>query len=188
MVRPGQALDAEALTQIARRAGLAYFRVDADRNVVEMSPALERLTGFDAEEILGRSCLLVHRCTECLRGCGVFEQGLVSDKALELYRADGSTVRVRKSGRVLHDAHGRISGALEIVEPLEETGTAVGETAASENAASEPATPGTGAPESPEAARIQDALQRTRYNRTEAARLLGISRTTLWRKMNEHGL
>jgi PAS domain S-box-containing protein len=160
VVRPGEALDAEVLTQIARRAGLAYFRVDADRNVVEMSPALERLTGFDTDDILGRSCLRVHRCTECLRSCGVFDQGLVTDKALELYRADGSTVRVRKSGRVFVDDQGAISGALEIVEPLH----------------------------ADEATRIRDALQRTRYNRTKAANLLGISRTTLWRKMKEHGL
>jgi len=34
-----------------------------------MSPALERLTGFDATEIIGGSCLRVDRCTECLRGC-----------------------------------------------------------------------------------------------------------------------
>lgn len=176
MVRPGGMLDAEALVEIARRADLAYFRVDADRNVVEMSPALERLTGFAADEILGRSCLRVHRCTECLRGCGVFDQGLVTDKELELYRADGSTVRVRKSGRVFHDNDGSIAGAVEIVEPL---AAAV---------AREPSSAAGTAGEALDAARIRDALQRARYSRTQAARLLGISRTTLWRKMNEHGL
>jgi transcriptional regulator with PAS, ATPase and Fis domain len=39
-----------------------------------------------------------------------------------------------------------------------------------------------------EVGRIRVALERARYRREEAAKLLGISRTTLWRKMREHGL
>jgi transcriptional regulator of acetoin/glycerol metabolism len=41
-----------------------------------------------------------------------------------------------------------------------------------------------------EAARaaIQDALRRAQGNRAEAARLLGVSRTTLWKRMRELGI
>ncbi|NIP78686.1 MAG: AAA family ATPase, partial [Gemmatimonadetes bacterium] len=42
--------------------------------------------------------------------------------------------------------------------------------------------------EAAEAREILDALARTRYSRPDAARLLGISRTTLWRKMKQYGL
>jgi propionate catabolism operon transcriptional regulator len=35
---------------------------------------------------------------------------------------------------------------------------------------------------------VLDALQAARYNKSKAARSLGISRTTLWRKIREHGL
>jgi transcriptional regulator with PAS, ATPase and Fis domain len=42
--------------------------------------------------------------------------------------------------------------------------------------------------EAAEARDILDALARTRYNRQDAARLLGISRTTLWRKMKQYRL
>ena len=158
----------EALTTIARRADLPYFRVDANRDVVEMSPALEQLTGFSADDIVGRSCLRVHRCAECLAGCGVFDNGEVADKELEIYRADGSTLRVSKSGRAFFDEDGHVVGAIEVVEPL----------AAAADTASEPA----------EARRIRVALERARYNRSAAARRLGVSRTTLWRKMKTHGL
>jgi transcriptional regulator with PAS, ATPase and Fis domain len=41
---------------------------------------------------------------------------------------------------------------------------------------------------SPEAARIADALRRSGGSRARAAKLLGISRITLWRRMKEHGL
>ena len=36
--------------------------------------------------------------------------------------------------------------------------------------------------------RIRQALQKTRHNRSAAADLLGISRSTLWRKMKEFGI
>jgi transcriptional regulator with PAS, ATPase and Fis domain len=42
--------------------------------------------------------------------------------------------------------------------------------------------------EAAEAREILDALAQTRYNRQDAARVLGISRTTLWRKMKEYRL
>lgn len=168
--------DAESPAAIlAEMADLPYFRVDADRKVVELSPAMERLTGFAADEVVGRSCLNLHRCEECLQGCGVFDNGIVENRRLELYRADGSTVVVRKSGRVFFDADGDISGALEVMWPLEPETDA----ASRENLSSA---------EEGEVDRIRRALSQARYRRTEAARLLGMSRTTLWRKMREYGL
>ncbi len=44
------------------------------------------------------------------------------------------------------------------------------------------------AAEAAEARQILDALARARFSRQDAARLLGISRTTLWRKMKEYRL
>lgn len=45
-----------------------------------------------------------------------------------------------------------------------------------------------GAGDAAEGLRVQNALEAARWRREEAARMLGISRTTLWRKMREHGL
>lgn len=156
-------------TLLSELAALAYFRVDADRNVVEMSPAMERLTGFAASEILGRSCLRLHRCEDCLGGCGVFDDGFVRDRCVRLHRADGSTVDVTKSGCLYFGADGEIAGALEVVRPVGRV-------------------PGSVTMDSEEARRIRAALEKTRYNRTAAARILDMSRTSLWRKMREYGI
>ncbi len=103
---------------LADIADLAYFEVDADRNLVAVSPALERLTGFSAEEVLGRSCLTVNRCQECLKDCGVFRHGDVRDIPLKLFRADGTEIEVVKSGKVFRNDAGEITGAIEVVRPL----------------------------------------------------------------------
>ena len=103
---------------LADIADLAYFEVDAERNLVAMSPALERLTGFSAEEVLGRSCLMVNRCLECLTDCGVFRHGDVREIPLKLYRADGTEVEVIKSGKVFRNEAGEITGAIEVVRPM----------------------------------------------------------------------
>jgi len=160
----------ELLTELA---DLAWFEVDADRNVVAISPAMERLTGFAEADVLGRSCLRVHRCEECLKGCGVFDSGIVRDKHLELFRADGSLIGVSKSGRVFRDEQGRIQGAIEVVRPTAPASTSVDAPLDADEL---------------ESLRLRRALESARYRRSEAARELGISRSTLWRKMKQHGL
>ena len=158
------------LSLLGDLAQVPYFRVDADRVLVEVSPAMERVTGFAPEEVLGRSCLTLHRCQECLKGCGVFEHQSVLDKELELFRKDGTSVQVRKSGKLLRDEHGEVTGALEVVWIAQDGGDRAR------------------TPASEERVRIESALLRARYHRAEAAKALGMSRTTLWRKMRELGL
>ena len=82
------------------------FAVDGDKNIIAFGPEMERLTGYEATEVLGRHCLSALRCEQCLRGCGVFDYGAVTDVAMTLYRRDGSSIAVRKSGRALRTRDG----------------------------------------------------------------------------------
>jgi len=169
---PGWTPDVESLGLLGGLADLAWFQVDRDRNVVAMSDAMERLTGISREHAIGRPCIYLSRCHECLRHCGVFEEGRVLDYPLTLYAGNGQEIAVAKSGQVFLDAEGEIAGAVEVVSPL--TNGTVDERCMDR--------------ETREATRISQVLSETRYNRTEAAKVLGMSRTTLWRKMREYGL
>jgi PAS domain S-box-containing protein len=113
------------LQVLADVADLAFFQVDENRDIVSVSPALEQLTGFKAEDVVGRSCLTMIRCRECLRGCGVFEDKEVKDVPLTLYRADGSTVDVLKSGKAFVEDD-RVVGAIETVRLAEELSSGPG--------------------------------------------------------------
>ena len=161
----------ESLQVLGDLADVAWFQVNRDREVVALSSAMEDLTGISREKAIGRPCIYLSRCHECLQACGVFQQGHVEGHELTLYSEDGSEIPVSKSGQVILDEQGEIVGALEVVRPLDRP--RIGEPC--------------GAPPA-EVDEIQQALRETKYNRTLAANRLGMSRTTLWRKMREYGL
>jgi two-component system response regulator AtoC len=95
----------------------AVFAVDADRNVVLWSKGAERLLGFEAGDLLGQHCLKGSRCGACLQGCALAEHGQVHGALLEMYRADGGRVSVRKHARAFIDAQGRFQGGVELLVP-----------------------------------------------------------------------
>ncbi|HWN70971.1 MAG TPA: sigma 54-interacting transcriptional regulator [Haliangium sp.] len=95
----------------------AVFAVDRDRNVVLWSKGAERLLGFAARDLLGQHCLKGSRCAACMQGCGLVEHGVVQGAALEMYRADGGRVPVRKYARAFTDAQGQFMGGVEMLVP-----------------------------------------------------------------------
>lgn len=182
-MQPSAPQDLDALLELS---GLPVFAVDADRRITRWSPGIAALTGFSEEEVAGLPCLVGIRCNNCLSSCGVYELGEVRGAPLLIYRKDGRGVRVRKYARVLHDAEGRARGAVEILVSQEEP--LAGLDLAPRLEAAPPSPLAADAPDPAEARRIRQALDATRHRRVEAAKLLGLSRTTLWRKMKEHGI
>ncbi len=103
------------LAELMPDAGV--FAVDENRRIIYWSPGAEKLLGFKAEEVLGDYCLKSSRCEQCMKGCGISEHGEIGGIPIEMFRADGSTIRVRKWGRSFKDPQGRFQGGIEILLP-----------------------------------------------------------------------
>ncbi|MFN8574699.1 MAG: sigma 54-interacting transcriptional regulator [Gemmatimonadaceae bacterium] len=109
----------EVANTLASLAGVGWFQVDADRNITSVSPELERMTGFSAPEVLGKPCISLFRCRECLRGCGVFRHGRIDATQLTVFRKDGTEIEIVRSGMVTRDDEGRLTGAIETVRRVD---------------------------------------------------------------------
>jgi PAS domain S-box-containing protein len=103
----------------------AVFIIDAERRIVLVSDRAQAITGVSREEALGRDCLTLFKCRSCLAECGVFKHGSSDDVPLVLYGPDGEDVPVRKTARVVRDAHGEMIGAVEAFRPASDVVAAV---------------------------------------------------------------
>ena len=102
------------------------FTVDTGGKITGWNRAMERLTGYRAEEVLGQQCdilccstcerVVAERQAECY--CGLFSLGEVSNVECEVRRKDGASVPVLKNARVLLDDDGRPVGAVETLTDL----------------------------------------------------------------------
>ncbi len=99
-------------------AGVGFFRVDSQRNITAVSPELERITGFTEAEVMGKPCFSLLRCPNCLRGCGLFDEGRIHDARLGIFLKDGSELEVERSGVCVRDEHGGITAAVEALRPI----------------------------------------------------------------------
>lgn len=100
-----------------------YF-VDRDRKVTYWNKAAERLSGFTAQEVLGRGCaenVLRHVDAVgnelCLQGCplaGTMTDGRMRDAEVFMHHKSGHRVPVLVRATPMHDEQGRIVGAVEI--------------------------------------------------------------------------
>jgi PAS domain S-box-containing protein len=94
--------------------------VDPDGIILSVNNAFEQLTGYNQDEIIGRSCELL-KCDKCFgtraRGgdkhCELFKHGQVSHSRCVLQKKDGTTVHVLKNAAILKDKEGVVVGGVE---------------------------------------------------------------------------
>lgn len=175
------------------------FTVDAGLVIRSFSPRLERLLGIAAADAVGRSCQSVLRGTKCDTDCPMrwtLERGAVVERCSEIIRrGDRTGLPVSITTAFLHDPHGAVEGLIGVVRDnseverlrreISERSIQLREPQGAERPAggSAPA-----APRDAPAKHLRLVLEEHRWNASRAARSLGISRTTLWRRMKEHGL
>ncbi len=94
--------------------------IDMEGNIMSANPAAERLTGYLAEELIGKSCRMLN-CTGCkIKGrgpgeawCKLFSVGKSKNKKCLITHKNRRTVHIIKSASVLRDKHGNIIAAVE---------------------------------------------------------------------------
>ena len=101
--------------------------VDSMGVIVAANPAAERLTGYTADEMIGKSCRILN-CTGCkiigkgagTQWCGLFVRGAIRDKKCLITNKDHRSIHITKSASVLKDQNGEIIGAVEILADITE--------------------------------------------------------------------
>ncbi len=89
-----------------------YYRTDLDGRLIELSPSVEAMTGFRAEELLGESVARVYEHPDDRK---VFmkmllKYGRVQDYELRLRRKNGAIVDVSANSRLIFGPDGRPAG------------------------------------------------------------------------------
>ncbi len=100
-----------------------YF-VDRDRRITYWNTGAERITGYEAHEVLEHSCSegILRHVSEggyqlCLHGCplaGVMKDGKAREAQVYLHHKEGHRVPVLVKGSPIHDEHGEIVGSVEV--------------------------------------------------------------------------
>jgi two-component system, NtrC family, response regulator HydG len=101
--------------------------VDPRGKMVAANPAAERLTGYTADELIGKSCRILN-CTGCkiigkgagTQWCGLFSRGSMMAKKCLITNKDRRSVHIIKSASVLKDENGQIIGAVETLTDITE--------------------------------------------------------------------
>jgi len=101
--------------------------VGPDGTIVMVNDAFERVTGYTADEVIGRPCTLLE-CDACEgtmkasenRWCKLFDEGQVIKCRCHLLKKDGTYVSALKNASVLRDDNGVDLGAVEVLTDLSE--------------------------------------------------------------------
>jgi len=100
------------------------FIVDPDSRIIYWNKAVERMTGYPADEIIGQHCSILKgsTCTgEPLatgERCNILESDCINNRLCRIRRKDGSQVEILKNVSLLYDSTGELVGAIESVTDI----------------------------------------------------------------------
>ncbi|MBT4287094.1 MAG: sigma 54-interacting transcriptional regulator [Deltaproteobacteria bacterium] len=101
--------------------------VDPNGKILSVNPATEKLTGYTAEELVGKSCRILD-CSGCefldnelhKAWCKLFVDECVIEKECTIVDKQNKTIHVSKNASVLRDQNGIITGAVETITDISE--------------------------------------------------------------------
>ena len=128
--KPPAAEDARISNLLLESMADGVFTLDEKGRITLWNPAMERISGYRADEALGRSCGLLgfshcfgKKGPTSFNECGIYEKGSVDAKEYVLRHKDGHDVPVLKSARLVRDENDRVMGVVETVTDLTELRT-----------------------------------------------------------------
>ena len=101
--------------------------VDPEGVIISINKAMESITGYSKDELLGQSCAILD-CDTCFgtraeghdKYCALFKEGQVSRRKCMLRKKDGKPLYVHKNAAVLKDSDGRVIGGVETLTDITE--------------------------------------------------------------------
>ncbi len=101
--------------------------VDHDSTIVSVNKAMETLTGYSREELIGEPCTTIgcDACFHLVNGeriwqCQLFSKGDIFKKRCTFRRRDGGRVHVWKNATIFRDGDGKVIGGVETFTDLSE--------------------------------------------------------------------
>ncbi|MBW2621736.1 MAG: sigma 54-interacting transcriptional regulator [Deltaproteobacteria bacterium] len=99
--------------------------VSEDGTIVSINKAMEQLTGYTREELVGKSCEILN-CDICFKSrargkdkyCALFRKGLVEKRKCTVDNKLGRVIPILKNARVLKDDAGNVIGGVETLTDL----------------------------------------------------------------------
>lgn len=112
---PQQLLEHYPLEKLVQIVPAGLFLVNLDQEIVYWSEEAERITGYSAAEVVGRSCMQMHSdpcCYDCSLFDGRLDKPLIG-QACSFVHKDGRRLSLTKNIDLLHDSAGTIIGGIE---------------------------------------------------------------------------
>lgn len=110
-------VDSTGLKRILDCVGLGVFAVDTDWRIIFFSREAERITGFTAQEAMGRFCRDVFGSDRCVKKCHL-QQAMRSGRnvvkaRVEIVNRNNRRVPLEVTAAVLRDEQGTVLGGVE---------------------------------------------------------------------------
>lgn len=197
--RLSSALSREQYQSVLDSVSDAVVTINRDFVITSFNRAAEYMTGLNRVDAVGRVCYEVMRHSVCqhVTACPMtqlFGDGDGCDSLSQEHHIldrHNRPVTLRVSLRALRDSTGMIVGGVETFHAapaLETPGAWPTRPVAHAQTSSAPAAAGLPILEAAERRTIEDVLRRNHWNRAAVCEELGLSRTTLWRKMRKLGI
>jgi len=107
--------------------GDGVFAIDTEGRIILWNPAMEHITGYLAEDVMGKGCRILgfnncfgKECPKDFTECGILEKGKIEPTECVLRHKDGHAVAVIKNVRVIKEEDGSIIGIVEAITDLTE--------------------------------------------------------------------